>query len=251
MTRDSTEHSTREASASVLVAEDDGPSGQFFKAALKGFGYQVDLRGDGPSALAQAREHRFDLLLLDCRMPHAGAVHILSALRDDPEAASHAAPALATSAEMDAALQHHLRQMGFADAIAKPVTVAALRSVVQAQIQPPRNQVLSECPTLLDDDAALATSGGADAVRALRELFGGELYRLADELDTLAMRPAELDERLHRLLASCGFCGADALAVASRRLKRQLDGGTEPSSAELQQFRDVLMATQQALELGS
>lgn len=97
----------------ILVAEDDGPSGQFFKAALEGFGCQVVLENDGQKALAQARQRRFDLLVLDCRMPGAGAVRIFSTLRAESDAASHATPAIATSAELDAVQRRQLQQIGF------------------------------------------------------------------------------------------------------------------------------------------
>lgn len=102
---------------------------------------------------------------------------------------------------------------------------------------------------VLDDQAALKTSGAADAVHVLRGLFAGELRQLVNELDLLVEQPTELADRLHRLLASCGFCGAHALADASRRLKRHLDSSARPPDpAEVEHFRQALACTLQALE---
>lgn len=235
--------STMTSRPTVLVAEDDGPSGQFFKAVLEGFGIRVILESDGKSALAQARKHHFDLLLLDCRMPGAGAVQIFSTLRSEPDAASHATPAIATSAEMDTAQRRLLQQIGFAGMTSKPITLAALKALVQPLLSD------SAASPLLDDQAALEQSGTPDAVAALRGLFAHELRQLANELEPLAERqPAELSERLHRLLASCGFCGAHALTDVSRHLKKHLDHGGPPCPAEIERFRQTLTHTLQALD---
>lgn len=240
MTLISTEPATAHRHAMVLVAEDDGPSGQFFKSALENLGCRVTLASDGLAALGQARGHCFDLLLLDCRMPGASALRILTHLRTEPDAASHAAPAIATSAELGATQRRKLQQAGFADALAKPVSLAALDTCVRP--------LLPTAVLLLDDQAALQSSGSPDAVSALRGLFATELRRLANELDMLADRPDALAERLHRLLASCGFCGADALADASRRLKQAVQHHASPRPAELEHFRQVLVHTLQALD---
>src|SRR5699024_5453264 len=95
--------------ATILIAEDDGPSGLFLRTAFEDLGCRAALEIDGDAALARARTHRFDLLLLDCCMPGAGASRILSALRADPQAASAATPAIATSAELDAPARCQLR----------------------------------------------------------------------------------------------------------------------------------------------
>lgn len=229
--------------ATILIAEDDGPSGLFLQTAFEDLGCHAVLETDGNAALARARAHCFDLLLLDCCMPGAGASRILSVLRADPQAASAAAPAVATSAELDAPAQRRLREEGFAGSLLKPVTLARLRTMVE-----PLLPGLESASELLDDAAAMHTSGTPEAVRALRGLFARDLCQLASELNRLADNPDELSKQLHRLLASCGFCGTPALADAARQLKRHLDARSAPSTDELERFRGALMRTLQALE---
>lgn len=224
----------------VLVAEDDGPSGQFFTTALQDMHCRIDLATTGQQALELARSTHYDLLLLDCHMPDFGAVRILSALHEDPAAASHTSPAIATSAELDPVEQSHFRQIGFADALLKPVSLEALKESVMASLP----SMPSE--SVLDDAAAIANSGSAASVAALRELFIRELSRLLCELDHQAQN-GTLSETLHRLLASCGFCGASALAAATAKLKRRLDTHASVASADMQQFRDTLSTTLDAL----
>lgn len=229
--------------ATILVAEDDGPSGLFLRTAFEDLGCRAALETDGNAALARARAQHFDLLLLDCCMPGAGASRILSALRSDPQAASVSTSAIATSAELDAPAQRRLREEGFAGSLVKPVTLAGLRAMVE-----PLLPGLESASELLDDAAAVQTSGTPEAVQALRGLLARDLRQLASELDLLANDPVELGKHLHRLLASCGFCGTPALADAARQLKQRLGTQSAPSTHELEPFRSALMRTLQALE---
>ncbi len=226
--------------AHVLVAEDDATSGRFFTDALETMHCRVDLVVTGADALATARANHYDLLLLDCRMPDFGAIRILSVLSAEPDAASTGSTALATSAELDSAQRRHLRQIGFVDALAKPISLQTLTRTVDTWLPALPGPVL-------DDAAAISKSGSVESVEALRQLFMRELSVLGSELDAQACRGHELSERLHRLLASCGFCGANALADAARRLKRQLDADTPVTASEMQQFRQTLAATVDAL----
>lgn len=229
--------------ATVLVAEDDGPSGLFLQTALEDMGCRAVVEADGCAALMHAREYRFDLLVLDFFMPGAGALRILAALRTEAAAASRATPAIATSAELDTTRQRQLRQAGFIGMLPKPLTLASLHGIVEPLLPEPN---LASNP-LLDDAMAVHTSGTPDAVNALRALFAQDLRRLANDLDTLARDPHELHAHLHRLLASCGFCGTPALADASRRLKQCTGDDRAPPAGELEHFRATLMHTLQAL----
>ena len=224
----------------VLLAEDDDTSRQFLTDALRQMGCRVEACADGSAALERATGCRFDLLLMDCRMPGAGAREVLERLRGDARAASRASPAIATSAEMDDGLREGLRRSGFTTALAKPLSLQTLQSVLATALSGP-TAATAAAPTL-DDEAALRSSGNTETMQALRSLFDDELRHLMQDLDALARRPDELGERLHRLLASCGFCGATALARQTESLKRRLaDSGTDDDA--LAAFRDAVAAT--------
>ena len=84
----------------VLVADDDAGSCRFLCDGLRSLGARAEACGNGLSALERARLENFDMLLLDCRMPGAGALEILTRLRDDAEAQSADSTAVATTAEL-------------------------------------------------------------------------------------------------------------------------------------------------------
>mgnify|MGYP001546903463 FL=1 len=224
----------------VLVADDDPGSCRFLGDGLRALGATVDTCANGKAALALARARKFDLLLLDCRMPDGGALQILTQLRDDARAGSADSVAVATSAELEPADRRRLLAVGFSEVLLKPCTLIDLRRVLAlVQAQGPA--------CVLDDGAALYSSGDTTTMRALRQLLREELALLQRELDRLSEDPVAFADRLHRLRSSCGFCGATALAHQATLIQQQLarDGVT---AATLAGFRSALGTTLQALD---
>jgi CheY-like chemotaxis protein len=225
----------------VLVADDDPASCRFLCDGLRSLGAQTLACGDGTTALAHARGEAFDLLLLDCRMPGAGARLVLATLRGDVEARSAESIAVATTAELVPRDRQTLLAAGFSEILLKPCGLVDLQRVL-ALVQPERSDA-----GVLDDQAALTSSGDATTMRALRLLLREELIRLEQELEPLSRDREGFGERLHRLRSSCGFCGAAALSTQTVWLQQQLSQH-DVSLAALARFRGVLLATLRALD---
>jgi CheY-like chemotaxis protein len=219
----------------VLLAEDDAASRAFLVRALEGLGCEVEAGVDGNDALARARQRRFDLLLFDRNLPGLGAFALLDALRADDGAASRNAAAIACSAEWDPASRATARAAGFAATLDKPCDVSRLRQALDAAA-PPGTAVLR------DDEAALGATGTAGNLVALRRLFAGELQQWEESMSAGSITAAEWPERLHRLIASAGFCGAPALGAAGRILLQRLRSGVD-TRTEMHDFVTVLHAT--------
>jgi CheY-like chemotaxis protein len=226
----------------ALVADDDASSRLFLVEALRGLGLDAQACNDGQAAIALAHDEAFDLLLLDCRMPGAGAEEVLAALRRDPGARSSDCTAVATSAEMDASERQRLLAAEFSEVLQKPCNVADLRRILTLV------QAGAGAMPLLDDAQALATMGDSEVVKAMRTLLRAELVGLYQDLDVLREDTEALAGRLHRLRSSCGFCGASALGTQATVLQRHLKLGHSGSMAPLSRFRRALLATIDALE---
>ena len=226
----------------VLLAEDDPVSRDFLREAIRACGAEVADCADGTRALALARSQRWDLLILDHQLPAQTGDAVLAALRDDAGAASRTTPAIATSAAPDAETARLLRA-GFLEVLAKPMTTGSLSAAL-------RRNGCTPAGSPLDDDDALRACGSPQAVARLRRLFAEqELPKVQGELDRLAHTPQALRPTLHRLRASCGFCGAQALAQASVALHRALATGAPGSEVQstLVAFRHALAETRAAL----
>ena len=225
----------------VLVADDDPASCRFLSDGLRALGAVAEACTEGTTALRRARDETFDLLLLDCRMPGGGALHILGQLRGDRQARSTDSLAVATSAELEPDERRQLLAAGFGEILLKPCGLDDLQHLL-ALVQPER-----EATCVLDDQAALSSTGDVTTMRALRLLLREELAQLQRELDALSLDRAGFGERLHRLRSSCGFCGAAALSAQTVQLQQQL-ARAAATPAALMRFRQVLQATLQALD---
>ena len=221
----------------VLVVDDDVITLRFFEAAFREM--RVDCVGveDGASALIAIRNRNFDLLLIDRYLPDMNGPVLLDALRD----ARIGAPALATSAEVDAKVRSETIAAGFDGMIAKPIGVRELRDVVSTYI----SLAHTDATLLLDDSAALGSLGGSvNSLAALRALLANELDDLQQTYSGKnSVDEDELGAKLHRLRASCGFCGATALAEAAKNLQSALRDRTRDHRQEMSAFFDCCSIT--------
>jgi two-component system, OmpR family, alkaline phosphatase synthesis response regulator PhoP len=71
--------------ARILLAEDDRILRKAGEVSLRKRGYTVLSAVDGEDALAQARAHKPDLILLDVMMPKLQGFDVLARLKDDEE----------------------------------------------------------------------------------------------------------------------------------------------------------------------
>lgn len=226
----------------VLLAEDDPVSREFLSEAMCAAGADVTACGDGDAALRLARIQAWGLLVFDHHLPGRNGDAVLAALRADADAASHATPAIATSAARDSGMST-LLQAGFAEVLPKPMPVEVLRAALR--------RYGCHAEPILDDEEALRACGSAAAVTRLRRLFAEqELPRVQEELERLGDAPESLRPTLHRLQASCGFCGAGPLALTTAALQRALSNSADAAGVHdaLRDFRHALAETRARLE---
>ena len=225
----------------ILVADDNPLSLRYLVAALARPGVECSEAADGDAAVELASARRHDLLLLDARMPGCGGAEALARIRsrDGP---SRDAPAIATTANDEAATHRGLLERGFCNVLVKPIGADALAEMVLRTLPP---AVAEQPPAWVDDAQALRAAGGdAGIAKALRGLLAQELAALPEELQrfTHAADAAALGERLHRLDASAGICGVPLLREASARVRAALAASDWPA-AEI----EALLATVQRL----
>lgn len=238
------------AAVNVLIADDDPVSLRFLEIALRELGCGVTAVANGAAAIAAANAASFDLLLLDRRMPDCGGADLLRALRRT----GIAAPAIATSAELDAHIRAELVAAGFADALAKPIRVDVLAHVVSAHCALAQWSVAETTPAsaerdraLLDDTAALSAVGSDTAtLRALRGLLARDLDAMHAGGIPTDMRA--LAETLHRLRAACRYCGASALGYSATGIESTIRAGRLPLPDELAAFMRCCAETKIAIE---
>jgi DNA-binding response OmpR family regulator len=72
----------------ILLVEDDDALASVYMMRLKSEGFNMRRVANGEDALAAAREHKPDLVLLDVMMPKVSGFDVLDILRNTPETAN-------------------------------------------------------------------------------------------------------------------------------------------------------------------
>ena len=119
----------------ILVIEDDPTVGQFVKRGLEEHRWGVDLVNDGEEGERRAGTDRYDLIILDMRLPGKSGLDVLRALR----ARGFERPVLVLTAQdaVDAKVQ--TLRAGADDYVTKPFAFEELLARVEALARRPRN----------------------------------------------------------------------------------------------------------------
>ncbi|MDO7845563.1 PAS domain S-box protein [Hymenobacter sp. M29] len=110
----------------VLLAEDNLVNQRIAVAVLEFWGVQVTAVGNGRDALAQLLQQRFDVVLLDIRMPGLNGVQVTEAIRRHPVQALAQVPIVALTANAFEADRAAYLAAGMNACLTKPYEEAAL-----------------------------------------------------------------------------------------------------------------------------
>lgn len=134
----------------ILLVDDDLDIRANIQDILEAFDYQVATAGDGPAALDLAERQRFDVILLDYKMPGMNGVELYRRLRQiQPAAVAIMMTAYAGSEGVQRALD-----AGTWKVLRKPVDVDQLLGLITRTIQQPLVLVVDDdhefCAALWD-----------------------------------------------------------------------------------------------------
>ena len=119
-----------------VLLVDDNPTNQCVaQAMLRTFGLDPKLAANGAEALERMREEAFDLVLMDCQMPVMDGYEATAAIRG-LAGRRGATPIVALTANAMPGDEQRCRDAGMDGFLSKPCTLAVLRSVVSAWLEP-------------------------------------------------------------------------------------------------------------------
>ena len=129
----------------VLVAEDDGPLGNFLRRQLESESYNVDLVQDGELASQAVDRDKYHLLILDLNMPKIDGVAVINHVRPkQPQL-----PILVLTARTQIEDRILSLDSGADDCLLKPFSFSELAARVRALLR--RNPYLPGCPLQVGD----------------------------------------------------------------------------------------------------
>jgi hypothetical protein len=112
----------------VLVAEDHPVNRQYLAALLENMGHRAHFTANGQEAVQAAREHRFDVVLMDLHMPQLDGLGATKAIRALPDRTAAAVPVVALTADAFEQTRDRCLMAGMNDFLTKPVSPQKLAS---------------------------------------------------------------------------------------------------------------------------
>jgi DNA-binding response OmpR family regulator len=204
----------------VLVVEDEGDIRQLVVFHLAREGFRCRTASTGEEAIADARAHRPDLIVLDLMLPEMDGLEVCRRLRSDVGTA--AVPIIMLTAKADEVDRVVGLEMGADDYVTKPFSpkelVARVRAVLRRARPAGAARRLVAGALAVDLDRHLATVAGAPLTLTPREF---------DLLATLLASAGRVLSREHLLGRVWGYARADEVEsrtvdVHIRRLRAKL-----------------------------
>lgn len=201
----------------ILVVEDETKTGSYLQQGLREAGFTVDWLQDGQDGLHAAREHLYDLIILDVMLPSLSGWQVLQGIR----ATGQTLPVLFLTARDAVADRVRGLEAGADDYLVKPFAFAELLARVRTLLR--RGQTPKESEVLHCADLSL------DLIRRRVSRAGKRVELTAKEFALLELFLRRQGEVLPRsLIASQVWdmnfdSDTNVIDVAVRRLRSKID----------------------------
>jgi CheY-like chemotaxis protein len=118
----------------VLLAEDNEANIITISSYLEAKGYRIVLAKDGLEAIAAAKLHQPDLILMDIQMPNMDGLEAIKNIRLEPQFSK--VPIIALTALAMTGDREKCLAVGANEYIAKPIRLKALSQLIQSLLSP-------------------------------------------------------------------------------------------------------------------
>ncbi|MBV5338372.1 MAG: response regulator [Deltaproteobacteria bacterium] len=194
------------SAGTVLVIEDNDFNRRLLGDILAMWGQKVILAEDGWQALQSMEQQRFDLILLDIRMPGIDGIEVARRIRlREQERSEMPVPIIAITADADTATREACLSVGINAVLSKPVIPEQLARVIAAHCEEAIAVPLGD-KYLLNVQTSNDLGKDPERARQYRELL---LKDINDELQSLQValerdNRDELSRCAHTLKGLCG-----------------------------------------------
>lgn len=122
--------------ARILVVDDTPLNLTVIKGLLRSTRIQVDTAESGFIALKMARDTKYDIILIDHRMPKMDGIEMLHVLRGENTSANHSSVCIALTANAISGAKEMYLSVGFEDYLSKPVEASKLEMMIAKYLPP-------------------------------------------------------------------------------------------------------------------
>lgn len=216
--------------AMSVMAVDDNPANlKLIGTLLEELVEKTFLCHSGEDAIAVAKKHDLNVILMDIQMPGMDGIRAGACIRRLPN--HPRTPIIAVTAHTQSSEREALLQAGMDDFLAKPIDEQMLKSVLARYSRPAVNPPLALDWSLAQRRAADKPELARDLLQMLLDFLPSVQAHIESILngeraegDTLAL--------IHKLHGSCSYSGVPRLQQLCRYLEIQLRKGAEPHALE-------------------
>lgn len=221
----------------VLLADDHPISRRLALKQLEKLGCIVSTVNDGKQAVEAALGERFDLVLMDCRMPIMDGFAATKRIREAEGSSGIRVPIVAMTANAQPEDRAACLAAGMDACIAKPATREDLESV----LMPAATLNLERIKTIFQEDEA----GIRELLHASAAALSEDVSRLVEAVDRGDAAAAA--EAAHALRGASANIGAERLCSQAAAIEREITGSCRLSN--LQPMLSALQSERAALQV--
>lgn len=260
---------TKDIPVIFLTGKDDKAT-VIMKEALA----EIDSAGDGPEAIENAKNNRYDIIFMDQKMPGMGGFETMKEIKADPECGkNHETPIILLTANATPGMYEEAIRDGFNDYLSKPIAIPELIRILRKYLPKDKIEEISEekkaaasadqeKDSSSDSNAELfeilRTECGLDAKTAAKNMGNEELYLsvLSDFAELGANNADEIEAfkntkdienytiKVHALKSSARTIGAKLLSSEAKDLEELGDMARKGNS---ESFARIEMSTEKLL----
>ena len=229
-------------SGRVLAAEDNAVNQEMVRGSLSLLGLESQIVDNGEAALEAWTEGGFDLILMDCRMPHMDGFVACETIRKREASAGRGEhiPIVALTANALSGDRERCLAAGMDDYLSKPFTIEQLRQRLEVWLNGEEQKDDGPSEVILDQGALdtlrkLDQGSNSNVLEKVISLFIETSAELVDKLRTGAAtgNAVEIENAAHTLKTSGANVGAMTLNALCKDLELMGREKNIESAAEL------------------
>ncbi|MBV7393634.1 ATP-binding protein [Mameliella sediminis] len=209
----------------ILLVEDNEINLQLARDMLTLLGHRVSVARDGREGVEAAEAERYDLILMDIRMPVMDGLAATKAIREG-QGASRDVPIVALSANVLPEAKERFIKSGMSDFLGKPLMKDELTQVIARFCK-------DAPPSAEPKPQAVAPEPVADdPIAALMARYLDETRALFDWLESKPGDWTEIANRAHRIAGSAAAFGQPDLRMALLKVETAAEAEDAPALAD-------------------
>lgn len=220
----------------VLLIDDADINRDIIGKMLVSLGQNVTIAASSKEALTLSQQQRFDLVLLDVRMPEIDGIECIQLWHDNPANLDPDCMIVVLSASVASEDINRCKKLGIHHYITKPVTLATLARYISiaAEYQLSRNIELQE-----QDPSRCSALLATDDIDINNKIFQSLDFLLAD-IENAVSTGKKIDQFLHTLKGCLGQAGQTELACCVADIENRVNMGENITIEELTNLRQKI-----------